>query len=82
VLASHTGTFVIDHVEQGRVEHPEPAQVESANYEQDQGRHVRGLPTESVRRACVDWSGKCMWHVDQVFPCRVYIDSNRHDSQI
>jgi hypothetical protein len=43
---------------------------------------------------CVDrvryvWSGTirglsvgCVWHVGWVFPCRVYIDSNRCDSQI
>jgi hypothetical protein len=35
------------------------------------------------------WSGtiressmKSVWRVDRVFPCRVYIDSNRRDSQI
>jgi hypothetical protein len=37
-LASHTYTFVIDHVTQGRVEPPEPAPVEGADYEQDQGK--------------------------------------------
>jgi hypothetical protein len=31
---------------------------------------ILGLSTES------------MWHVGQVFPCRVYIDSNRRDSRI
>jgi hypothetical protein len=28
----------MDHAEQGRVESPEPAPVESADYEQDQGK--------------------------------------------
>jgi hypothetical protein len=35
------------------------------------------------------WSGtihessvESVWHVDRVFPCRVYVDSNRHDSRI
>jgi hypothetical protein len=44
--------------------------------------HVRGLPTGSVRRAYVDWRGKRTCYVDQVFPCRVYIDLNHHDSRI
>jgi hypothetical protein len=35
ILASHTCTFVIDHAEQGRVEPPEPAPVEGADYEED-----------------------------------------------
>jgi hypothetical protein len=30
--------FVIDHAEQGRAEPPEPAPVEGADYEQDQGK--------------------------------------------
>jgi hypothetical protein len=47
-----------------------------------EGCHVRGLLAESVCRVCMDWSGKRTWHVGQVFPCRVYIDSNRRDSQI
>jgi hypothetical protein len=38
MLASHTCTFAIDHVEQGRVEPPELAPVEGADYEQDQGK--------------------------------------------
>jgi hypothetical protein len=38
MLVARTYTFVIDHVEQGRVEHPEPAPVEIADYEQDQGK--------------------------------------------
>jgi hypothetical protein len=46
------------------------------------GYHVRGLPTESVRRAYVDWRGKRTWHVGRVSPCRVYIDSNHYDSRI
>jgi hypothetical protein len=39
MLVAHSCTFVIDHVEPGRVEPPEPAAVETANYEQDQGKH-------------------------------------------
>jgi hypothetical protein len=27
-------------------------------------------------------SMECVWHVGRVFPYRVYIDSNRRDSQI
>jgi hypothetical protein len=38
LLVAHTCTFVIDHVEPRRVEHPEPAPVETADYEQDQGK--------------------------------------------
>jgi hypothetical protein len=38
MLVAHTCIFVIDHVEQGRVEPLEPAPVEGANYEQDQGK--------------------------------------------
>jgi hypothetical protein len=34
MLVAHTCIFVIDHVEQGRVEPPEPAPVETADYEQ------------------------------------------------
>jgi hypothetical protein len=44
--------------------------------------HVRGPPIGSVCRAYVDWRGKHTCHVGQVFPCRVYIDSNHRDSQI
>jgi hypothetical protein len=46
------------------------------------GCHVWRLPVGSVRRAYLDWRGKCMCHVDQVFPCRVYIDLNHCDSRI
>jgi hypothetical protein len=46
------------------------------------GCHVRGLPTGSVRRVYMDWHGKHTCHLGRVFPCRVYIDSNRHDSPI
>jgi hypothetical protein len=35
-LVTHACTFAIDHVEQGRVEPPKPALVETADYEQDQ----------------------------------------------
>jgi hypothetical protein len=38
MLVTHTCIFTIDHVEQGRVEQPEPAPVEGADYEQDQGK--------------------------------------------
>jgi hypothetical protein len=38
MLVAHNYTFAIDHVEQGRVEPPEPAPVEGADYEQDQGK--------------------------------------------
>jgi hypothetical protein len=37
-LVAHGCIFVIDHAEQGRVEPPEPAPVETADYEQDQGK--------------------------------------------
>jgi hypothetical protein len=38
MLVAHTCTFAIDHVEQGRVEPPELAPVETADYKQDQGK--------------------------------------------
>jgi hypothetical protein len=38
MFGAHTCTFAIDHVEQGRVEPPEPVPVETADYEQDQGK--------------------------------------------
>jgi hypothetical protein len=38
MLVFHTYIFVIDHTEQGHVEPPEPAPVEGADYEQDQGK--------------------------------------------
>jgi hypothetical protein len=38
MLVVHTYTFAIDHVEQGHVEPPEPAPVETADYEQDQDK--------------------------------------------
>jgi hypothetical protein len=44
--------------------------------------HVRDLPAGSVRWAYVDWHEKRTYCVDRVFPCRVYIDSNRCYSQI
>jgi hypothetical protein len=40
------------------------------------------LPAESVRVAYVDWRRKRMCHVYQVFPYRMYIDLNRHESRI
>jgi hypothetical protein len=47
-----------------------------------EGCHVWGLPSGSVHRAYVYWCGKHTCCVGWVFPCRVYIDSNRHDSRI
>jgi hypothetical protein len=44
--------------------------------------HVRGPPTGSIRWVYVDWCGKRTCRVGRVFPCRVYIDSNRCDSRI
>jgi hypothetical protein len=38
MLVSRICIFVIDHVEQGRAEPLEPAPVEGADYEQDQGK--------------------------------------------
>jgi hypothetical protein len=38
MLVSHTCIFAIDHAEQGHAEPPEPAPVEGADYEQDQGK--------------------------------------------
>jgi hypothetical protein len=38
MLVAHGYTFAIDPAEQGRVEPPEPAPVETADYEQDQGK--------------------------------------------
>jgi hypothetical protein len=38
MLVSHTCIFVIDHMEQGHEEPPDPAQVEDANTEQEQGK--------------------------------------------
>jgi hypothetical protein len=46
------------------------------------GCHVRGPPVGNVRRAYVDWREKRTYRVSRIFPCRVYIDSNHHDSQI
>jgi hypothetical protein len=46
------------------------------------GCHVRGQPAGSVRRAYADWRGKRTCRVGRIFPCRVYIDSNRRDSRI
>jgi hypothetical protein len=38
MLVAHGCIFVIDHAEQGRAEPPEPAPVETADCEQDQGK--------------------------------------------
>jgi hypothetical protein len=38
MLVSHTCIIAIDHVEQGREEPSEPAQVKGVNTEQDQGK--------------------------------------------
>jgi hypothetical protein len=48
----------------------------------EKGCHVWGAPTGSIRWAYVNWCGKRTCHVGQVFPCRVYIDSNCRDSWI
>jgi hypothetical protein len=46
------------------------------------GCHVWGPPIGSVHRAYVDWHGKRTCRVGRISACRVYIDSNRRDSQI
>jgi hypothetical protein len=46
------------------------------------GCHVWGPTAGSVRRAYVDWRGKHTCRVGPVFPYKVYIDSNRHDTRI
>jgi hypothetical protein len=46
------------------------------------GCHVWGPPVESVCQAYVDCHGKRTCGVGRVFPYRVYIDSNNHDSWI
>jgi hypothetical protein len=38
MLVSHACVIAINHGEQGRAEPPELAQVEGADYEQDQGK--------------------------------------------
>jgi hypothetical protein len=38
--------------------------------------HVHGLLAGSICVAYMNWCGKRTCRVDQVFPCRVYIDSN------
>jgi hypothetical protein len=40
----------------------------STSWEPVKGCHVRGLPTESIHRTCVDWNEKRTWRVIQVFP--------------
>jgi hypothetical protein len=44
------------------------------------------LPTRTTEdvwsRTIRESSVESVWLVDRVFPCRVYIDSNRRDSQI
>jgi hypothetical protein len=46
------------------------------------GCHVRGPPIGSIRRAYIYWCEKRTCRVGQVFPCRVYINSNHLDSRI
>jgi hypothetical protein len=46
------------------------------------GCHIRELSVGSLRWAYMDWCGNHTYHVDQVLPCRVYIDLNRRDSRI
>jgi hypothetical protein len=43
---------------------------------------VRGLPAGNVHPTYVDWHGKYTCRIGRVFPCRVYIDSNRRDTRI
>jgi hypothetical protein len=45
------------------------------------GCHIRRPPTGSVCQTYVDWRGKHTCPIGWVFPYRVYIDSNRRDSQ-
>jgi hypothetical protein len=45
------------------------------------GCHVCGLFARSIHGVYVDWRGKRTCRVDRVFSCRVYIDSNHHNSQ-
>jgi hypothetical protein len=46
------------------------------------GCHVQRPLAGSICVAYVDWRGKRTCRVDQVFLCRVYIDSNHRDSRI
>jgi hypothetical protein len=46
------------------------------------GCHIRGPSIGNIRQTYVDWHGRHTCRVGQVFPYRVYIDSNRCDSQI
>jgi hypothetical protein len=46
------------------------------------GCYVHELPVESIRVRYVDWREKHTCRVYQVFPYRVYIDSNHRDSRI
>jgi hypothetical protein len=54
--------------------------VSGAIFLESSGIHPNLLVTRK-RLLCVNRVG-CMWHVGRVFPYRVYIDSNHHDSQI
>jgi hypothetical protein len=38
MLVAHGCIFAIDHAEQGRAEPPEPAPIETADFEEDQGK--------------------------------------------
>jgi hypothetical protein len=40
--------------------------------------HVRYVWSRAIRRPSVE----SVWRVGRIFPCRVYIDSNRRDSQL
>jgi hypothetical protein len=46
------------------------------------GCHVWKPPAGSIRWAYMVWHEKDTCYVGQVFPCRVYIDSNHRDSRI
>jgi hypothetical protein len=40
--------------------------------------HVRYIWSRATRRTSIE----NVWRVGQIFPCRVYINSNHHDYQI
>jgi hypothetical protein len=76
LVSRQTGDVVGDSFFSGAVESVQLCEVSVKSC------NLRGLPVGSIHRAYIDWRGKCTCCVDQVFPCRVYIDSNHHDSRI
>jgi hypothetical protein len=62
LLASHTYTFAIDHAKQGRVEPPEPAPVETADYEQEinAGQWILVLHSHRVEWSVIDTQTLCL----------------------